>query len=252
MKRRIVWLTLLGVGAYLLFLLATVPAQFVFARIVADMPPGLRVGAVNGTVWRGTLTDLQWQNWRIAQLDWNLRAGAFLTATLTADIDARLDKGFAEFQFEYAADDVITLRDLRAALPLQRVAGYAGLPAGMAQGDLTLQLSEAQFIAMRPASLRGQVALTNLTVTWLGAQSLGDYEALIETTGEEIRASVKDLQGPVQLQAITVLLPEGTYRVEGTVAARDTGNQKLVEMLRYLGPQDAAGAHRFRFSGRLR
>lgn len=252
-RKRALWLGLLGLFSLLCFLLATLPARTALGYLAGDVP-GLHIGSARGTVWNARLGDVRYRQFQIPAMKVELAFWPLITGTVSARVEAELPDGFLRFSLQAGTGGTLEIRDLQAALPLARIAPLLpGLPAGVAQGELTLKLDRARFENRQPVAATGRAALVNLTSTWTGERPLGDYAAEISTPeAGRILADITDLEGPVRLDAEATLTPDGNWQTEGSIAARDSSDEMLDQALRYLGPADATGAHSFRFSGRLR
>ena len=68
---------LLGLGAFLLFLLLLAPASLITDRISARLP-GFTAQTVEGTATDGIMQGLQWRGARIEKLGWDWRPLASL------------------------------------------------------------------------------------------------------------------------------------------------------------------------------
>lgn len=251
-RRRVLLLSLLGLLALLVFLAARLPARLMLAHALQDLP-GLTVGSVSGTVWEGRARGLRYRELEVPALAWELDFWPLLGGTAALRIEAELPRGFARLDAALGLDGRIELENLRATLPLDSLAAlYPAIPAGTVSGELTLNLDSARLEGLRPVALSGDVGLTGLTSSWTGALPLGDYMAEISAPAEgEIQARIVDLQGPVKLQARATLGSDGRWQAEGTVAPRDGSDRTLARAMAYLGPANAAGEHRFSFSGRI-
>src|SRR5690606_40005787 len=92
-KRRLLGLSLLGIVAWLIFILAMLPARFVLAQFGSLLPPDIRLHGVQGTLWNGTAQTLAWRGVSAGPLHWDVQAVALLTGHLQADINAKLPQG---------------------------------------------------------------------------------------------------------------------------------------------------------------
>jgi len=250
-KRRLLGLSLLGIAAWLIFTLAMLPARFVLAQFGGLLPPDIRLHGVQGTLWNGTAQTLAWRGVSAGPLHWDVQAVALLTGHLQADINAKLPQGFANFTVRAAPGGNLELSNVQLAMPLTTAARLAGQSAEVLQGDLTLQLETLRIENMQPVAASGTGILGNLRSSLLGDTALGSYQGEIRTTDAGIALTATDQSGPLHLQAQANLDPQGKWQATGTIGVRDTGNTRLAGMLRYLGPADASGMHRFRFSGQL-
>lgn len=251
-KKRALWLSLLGIIALLAFLIMLVPARLAITYAAHDIK-GLTIGSVSGTLWNAQLREVSYRNIHAPRIDWSLQFWPLLLGTISADVDAELAHGFARFELNAGmGGNEIDLSDVQVATTLDTLATfYPAIPAGTANGDLTIKLNSLRFENGKPVYIEGHAGLSNLTSTWTGARPLGSYDAQISTQENVIQALITDIDGPVKLAATATLTPQGAWQVSGDIAARDSTDETLQQAMRFLGPADASGMHQFSFSGQL-
>ena len=92
MKR--LWpLAALGIAAYLLFALFTLPASILVSRLA---PLGIVAAGVDGTVWKGRAQVLQAGNTHLGSATWDLHPLSLFLARLQADVKLTRTDGFAQ------------------------------------------------------------------------------------------------------------------------------------------------------------
>src|SRR5437868_4796303 len=113
MKR--LWpLAALGIAAYIVFLLVTLPASVLVSRLA---PHGIVAAGVDGTAWEGRAQVVQVGNTNLGSVSWDTHVLALFLARLQADVKlARVD-GFAQTTVTVAPGRV-DLNALTASLPL--------------------------------------------------------------------------------------------------------------------------------------
>jgi general secretion pathway protein N len=241
------WLA--GLLAYLIFLLATYPAIYAIGWLQHRLP-GVQLGSVSGSIWSGTAQEfgLEGQSWGV--LNWHFDWRAPFTGQLGYRL--RLEDSETALQGRVVGRfDRLTLEDLQGHIPISRVEPWLPIPRGSVSGDLDLQLKRVVLIKMLPTSADGSVNLTGVSLSWPEELVLGDYQLKLQTQGQKgIQGSFTDTGGPLILQGVLTLTPDGHYQINGTLMSRDPANQALTGMLHYL-PDDGAGHHPFNFTGRL-
>ncbi|MDV7395332.1 type II secretion system protein N, partial [Arthrospira platensis SPKY1] len=66
-----------------------------------------------------------------------------------------------------------------------------------------------------------------------------------------VRGAIQDQGGPLALDGVLNLAPDGGYRFNGRTTIRDAGDQSLRQALDMLGPADNDGYWTLSFSGVL-
>src|SRR5690242_13405126 len=119
-------LIITGVCAYLLFVIATVPASLIF-KFTHNQ---LQSAAVSGTIWRGKASTLQAGILNIGDVEWNLHVLPLFVGHIAADMKLVQQKGFAQGKVIVSAGGKIRFSNLKASLPLDTILGQGGLPGG--------------------------------------------------------------------------------------------------------------------------
>src|SRR4026208_261275 len=149
-------LVALGIGAFLLFALVTLPASVVLSFF---HPPGVTLAGVSGTIWKGRAQAVRSGNVHVGSVEWNLNVLALLTGKLGADVKVTRSDGFAQGSIAVSGSRV-TMRGLNAALPL------SALPPNVVQGwtgAATLTLTQLVLDNALPVAATGTGEGTDLT-----------------------------------------------------------------------------------------
>jgi len=194
-------LIVLGLAAYALALIAAMPATLIDARLAQASAGGLRLAEARGTLWSGSgqieILDANRRGGIAKSIAWRIRPAYLLRAKLMYDVE--LDHAARHFPVTISLSQIeVTDADINlpaAALGL----GVPKLAALGLTGDMLLHIARLGFA---PGAVQG-----NATLLWQGAGSaftriapLGDYELRLEGTGTAVQASLRTLQGPLQLE----------------------------------------------------
>jgi Type II secretion system (T2SS), protein N len=114
-----------GVLGYLIFLVVTFPAQFVFGKLAAQ---GVNASAVSGTLWKGRALNLRIGIVSLGDLDWRLKPGSLFAGKLDADFNLKRPDGFAQGAVSASLNGRIILNNVTASLPVDAIVGSEGLP----------------------------------------------------------------------------------------------------------------------------
>jgi len=253
MKQRTL-LVAAGIGAFLLFLIASMPAGLL---AVPAETLGLRLTGVHGTVWRGGAASAQVQGLTLRRLSWHLSPLALLTGRINAELEARLPGGSGHTRLLLTAAGRLVLTELDASVAIAPAAAALGLTAG--NGDVVLRFDQLELMDGWISRVAGMVRVDHYLL--LPAQ--GDRPAV--TVGLEARfdagdgvgadglvtAQVEDLNGPFELHASLRLSPPGNYALAGRIAARPGAPDELVQGLTLLGTPSPEGGYEFSITGSL-
>lgn len=190
----------IGLGAYALALIATAPATLVDAGLRRASDGRLRLAEAQGTLWSGTgqleIRDAGGRTGVAKTLDWRVVPGSLLRGHLVCEVG--LEQAAKRFPVTIALSR-IDLANADISLP----AAVLGLgvpklaPLGLT-GDVLVHVTT---LSIGRSATRG-----GATLQWRSAGSaltpvspLGDYELRIEGEGPVVRATLRTLQGPLQL-----------------------------------------------------
>ncbi len=244
---------LLGLLAFLLFLLLLAPAGLV-VDLLDERLPELDVQAVDGTAIKGSAWGVSWRDTLIRRLNWDWQPFALLGGWLEFRLDADDPEAKLTGNAALGWGGRLRFRDFSGRLLLTKLSGLAGRqPKPPLQGAVEFSLRELYLnAAHRPQSAYGVLYLLNLRAMLGQPLNLGDFVVqLSPAVPEGIQGAVKDNNAPLELEGSLNVSPDGRYRFSGSAAVRDAGNQALRQALNLLGPPGGDGRWKLDFSGIL-
>lgn len=249
MKR--LWpLVALGVGAFLIFAVVTLPASIVVSWLGSS---GVYAGGVSGTIWNGRAQVLQIQGINVGSVEWKLHALPLLTAHANADVKVTRIDGFAQTQLSVAPTGTIHLKSLSASLPLSALPANA-LPGGWA-GTLNGRFQQLTLENGWPTQVNGSLEVRDLNGPASKPAKAGSYVIQFDpaaSSADVLKGAISDVgDGPLQVNGTLQLKSDRSYAVEALVAARPDAPRNLVQALEFLGPADAQGRRQFNTEGTM-
>ncbi|GFE83474.1 type II secretion protein N [Steroidobacter agaridevorans] len=249
MKR--LWpLVALGVGAFLIFAVVTLPASIVVSWLASS---GVYAGGVSGTIWNGRAQVLQVQGANIGSVEWKLHALPLLTAHANADVKVTRIDGFAQTKLSVGPTGTMNLTSLTASLPLSALPANA-IPGGWA-GTLNGRFEQLTLEKGWPTKVNGSLEVMDLNGPARNPSKAGSYRILFDpaaSTADVLKGAISDAgDGPLQLNGTLQLKPDRSYALEALIAARPDAPRNLVQALEFLGPPDAQGRRQFNTEGTL-
>lgn len=246
-----------GVPLYLLFLIALFPAVQAYrfaAEPLARALPELKLGGLEGTVWSGHARMLAYQRVLQGQASWQLSPLPLLfgKASLTALFQTQ--EGFLQSRLTVPlSGGSLELSDVEGRLPVTELAGMAPPLPLLLDGVVSLNLPALVIDAGgRILAVEGSIIWHQAAISAPQALTFGDLELVLHTgDGGQVVGEISDRGGPLRVAGTLQLLPEGTYRVNATVAAAPDAPASLVQSLGWLGKPDTQGGYRLSYSGRL-
>ena len=248
MKR--IWpLVVLGVAAYIVFALATLPASIITSRLTRL---GINATGVSGTAWNGRAQVLQTGAANFGSVTWNLHPLQLFTARLAADVQLTRRDGFAKTGLLISPSGRATFSQLTASIPFSALPSTL-FPGGW-NGTLNLKLSELTIDHGWPVTAVGTVEALDLTGPARKPTNVGSYKIVLpapsQTPAKDVLAgALTDTGGPLQITGTLQLKADRSYLVEGLVATRPDTPRDVADSLQYLGAPDAQGRRQFSLAG---
>ncbi len=248
------WLAL-GIGAYLVFALASFPAAAAYRWFAPD---GVRLAGVQGTLWSGRAAGGSVAGLGVRDVHWRLRPLSLLLGRVAAAVDCRLADGFVSTDVT-ASRRRLQFGGLKASTSLQTLA--AVLPTRGMRGLANLTLSSLSLENGWPIAIAGDLKLAQLQVAPLvpsgGAAQLlplGDYAIDLGTGSHgEVAANFKDTGGgPLEVSGTLLLDAMRMYTLDAFVKPRADAPQSLVQGLEFMtSDPDASGRRHLMLTGSL-
>jgi general secretion pathway protein N len=238
-----------GIAAFLVFLVALVPATV----LTRWLPPEVAVAGLDGTIWSGRASNVSLQGrqlgaaswscrpWPLLVLEWSCRfllqpSGGQVSVSLSGDFDA----------------DEIEARDLTGNLPIEFLEGIV-TPAGWT-GRLDFEVARARIANGTPQDAQGRLFVRGLKAPGPGGALLGDFELTIGEgavgTGT-LTGRLSDLGGPMRVRGTIELKRDRSYFMSGEVAPGPGAGPAIFDTLAFLGPPDSTGRRPFTVEGTL-
>lgn len=242
-------LALLGLGAFLLFAITTLPASVVLSRL-ADQD--VHAGGVSGTLWRGEAQVMQVGSVMLGEVKWRVHALPLLIARVSVDIEARRSDGFANAHLSLMPGGRLHARDIAASLPL------TALPAQLLQGGwrgaIGVRLDELSLQDGWPTQAVGTVDVMDLSGPAQQPMDLGSYRIsfLAATEGEALSGALQDAgDGPLEVSGSLRLQPDRNYELNALLKTRPSAPPTLTRSLEFLSPPDEQGRREFSMAGSM-
>ncbi len=235
----------LGLAAYSVFLVATIPAAYVAAQVNAALPGQVEIGDAEGTLWRGSARariaprragkGIDRIEWRF--LPSHLAAGEIALALHVAaegiSASGEAARGFSQWRLRdaKAEGEASALATLIPAIAPWRPAGRVSLT----MPSLTLE--------------GGEVRGGTLEAEWRGAVSglsevrpLGAYRATWRAENGPGRIVVTTLQGPLSITGEGTTTPGLRIAFSGEARGEGDAAKALEPLLDLMGPRRPDGA----------
>ena len=242
--KRPLWIALLAAVAFVVIVLARMPA----AWVVPARGPQWACASIDGSLWSGTCGGLKVSGTPFGDLSWDLHPLRLVAGRLAARLTLSHGpaEGAADVELTLLGQRVI-MRNLTADLPLDP-ALLPSVPADLhGRAHAELALVELQHGIIR--QLQGRIEARNLEERSGNNTALGSYSVSFPGGSGEPVGTLRDLEGPLALEGTLRLTSAPGFELEGVIAARHGAPPELVNSLRFLGSPDATGRRPFSLSG---
>ncbi|WJG09305.1 type II secretion system protein N [Aliiglaciecola sp. LCG003] len=244
----------LGIAAYLCFLIAKMPAQQLVNRI--ELPKNISIVGVRGTIWQGKASQVLVNNVAIDNVKWQLSFWSLLTANLHLDIDA----GDMRASDKISAKGPITVNlldknHLKAEnfsiyMPASMILAQVKLPIYVdAEGRFKLQIDELDYPSVC-TTLKGTGQWLNAGVDGIVGLSepltLGNFSAQLGCIENDVLVSI-DPQNIFNLSADARLPQSLKVSIDGKFKPDDSLPKQVKEAAKFFGRTDAQGYYTIKF-----
>ena len=242
---------LAGLAAYAVFLVLHWPVAHAWEQIQRHgaLPPGIEVGGLEGTVWRGRAVALDVQGFAVERLSWQVAGWPLLLGRLEVTGEASLEDGFMEGAAVVSRHGV-GVDTFSGRVPARRLepvaAGFSPRPPRL-EGSIAFSVARLEMDrggAVR--ALDGRVAWHDAVVTVDARAELGGMTSTLGVDGGgTVVGRLGDTGGPLVLDGEWRLTPDGRYVLDARADTRPEAEAVLAQTLALFG-------HRISVEGRLR
>ena len=230
----------------LLMLILQFPAITVINSINKN---NLKVNGVNGTVWKGSASEISSNEIYLRQTKWKIVPSELLKGNLTFDISTYPYNGQLKFNLILDLMNNLSATDIKGNFPndiLEIIAPFLGVSSEINMNIKSLSLNNKDI-----NQLEGQILLNNLVMKGISNRVLGSYKIDLFERNGEIYGSIDDVSGEVDIAATMSLTLSGKYIIDGAVSAKQNTSNQVRTILSFLGAENENGQRSFRFEGEI-
>ncbi|MCU7904294.1 MAG: type II secretion system protein N [Candidatus Thiodiazotropha sp. (ex Epidulcina cf. delphinae)] len=244
---------LVGLGGYLLFMLAELPAQHVLGWTLPDTgEPPFSYTRIKGTLWRGKAEAVNYQGIMLDRVKWRFAPGALLRGRIGFDVqlkhaDQRLDGNIA-----IGAGDDYRLEDIKGRIQAVHLPRLMDLSQVGIDGEIDIELQHLTIEAQRITAAEGRVRWLNAALLRPFPLKVGDLEAdLTSNDNGDVKAEIKDLGGTTAVDGELSLTTDGNFILSGAVKPSADSDPSLGSALKAIGKSQPDGSIRLDYKGNL-
>ena len=237
---------LISLFALLLMLILQFPAITAINSINKN---NLKVNGVNGTVWKGSASEISSNEIYLRQTKWKIVPSELLKGNLTFNISTYPFNGQLKFNLNLDIMNNLSATDIKGNFPndtLEIIAPFLGVSSEIDMNIKSLSLNNKGI-----NQLEGQILLNNLVMKGISNRVLGSYKIDLFERNGEIYGSIDDVSGEVDIAATISLTLSGKYIIDGAVSAKQNTSNQVRATLSFLGAQNENGQRSFRFEGEI-
>jgi hypothetical protein len=146
-------------------------------------------------------------------------------------------------------DGSVAFDTLEARLPAGMIAGVANAGALRPTGLVSLNLHDVLWDGKSLRSATGRIVWSDAGISLLKPVALGDQSITLETEDDLVKGVLSDGGGPLSLDGLLTVSPDGNYEFSGSLSARNAPD--LENALRSVGRAGADGRIKLKRSGTL-
>lgn len=246
MKARVAALAALGIVAYLTFLVATVPAPFIAARVLDVTKGAVMLTGAQGTLWHGDakarIFPRRGLPVEVEALSWRFQPARLLAGRFSFDV--KLGAAGLAGEMEAArAPGGWQVRDLVVRGEAAGLPAFAPILAALRPaGAVTIA---APRLDWNGEDLRGDAMAEwrGASVGWSEVRPLGSYRASLRAAQGPAQVSVVTLDGPLRVTGQGTLTPPMGLAFSGEARADAAQAPALEPLMALIGAKRADGAH---------
>jgi hypothetical protein len=247
------WLLLTGIF-YLFYLAWLMPAALCWKWAAPRLGPAaakVKAAGILGAWSNGRMASLQNGPLRLTDLTWSFRPLGLLTGRLKFDLTAKLLEQAPISTTLTLSPKQQGLQNVRGQVPAALL-GEALLPGLGLSGNLISQDLDLSLKQGFLASARGNLDWQDAGVAFPEPTGLGNLSLQLATDSGIIAATLKDQGGPMSVNVLARLQPDGTYELTGALLPRGQMTPELASMMRLFGKPAADGRILLQRRGRLK
>jgi hypothetical protein len=243
-----------GIAAFLLFLVAQLPARVAVGWLA---PEPSRITGATGTLWRGSMTSADMGALRLGATRWTLSPWALFALRLSGDVETSIGAAEAGGAVSMGVGGRMSCTGCRYEGPVATLRALVPV-AQTLDGILRLDLQTLDVRDGWPRRILANATLSGVPIVGAGAvpgpqTPRGDFEASVsaDPVPEDgtLIVAVKDAGGPLRLEGDLRVKPPGLYEFAGRAQARADAPAEFVNALSLLGPRGPDGSTEISVAG---
>ncbi|MCU7881154.1 MAG: type II secretion system protein N [Candidatus Thiodiazotropha sp. (ex Lucinoma aequizonata)] len=244
---------LIGLGAYLLFMLIELPAQHVLGWVSSKtnkLP--FSFSTVTGTLRKGKAEDVSYKGIPLGDLRWRFKPSNLLTGSISFDIKIRDEEQSIDGRIARILDGSYQLEAIKGQVLATIVPKILNLSQVEINGKIDLNLNHLTIKHQRIISTDGQIKWLNPAMVQPFKLKVGDLNADLTMDGQDnVKVKIKDLRGVTSVDGELSLTSEGNFNLNGTIKPGAEADPGLSNALKAIAKPQKDGSFLLSFNGNL-
>jgi len=240
----------LGVLAYIIFSVATVPAARAYPLLKSSIAP-LALYDLDGTLWSGRAGTADLGAYRLGSLSWQAHPWKMLLGRLEFAWTAAKDTAQGSGVATRSLTGKIHFSETNASVPVAELSALLPFFPLKPEGVLRIELSKIQIDDNIIVAADGTLDWENAAFLTPQPVKLGGLALTLATDDGGVKGTLLDKGGALQAQGVLRLKPDGSYQFTGTLASRDPQQPQIQQSLAFLGKPLPDGKVAVSWSGLL-
>lgn len=232
-----------GVSFYLVFLIATFPANIVYAYWKEYLGQDVRVDVIgiNGSIWSGKASSATIAAQKLQPVSWSVQPLNILLGQFALNWEFSVVDGYGKGQAGYSLIDGFFVKELDAWLPVNSIAPMINAAALNPAGKISIKMDKLYSDGKTITNASGNLEWHDAEISLFKKMALGNYHLDVVQEDDLISGNIKDNGGPIELSGEFSLTPEGEYQMDGLLSLRDTERKDLRQALSSVGKPNREG-----------
>lgn len=250
--KRIITLVALAAVSYTGFMLAELPAAFVWRH--APKMPGIELEGLSGSLWSGSAQELTINGIELQAVSWDLQPSALLTGKASADVEVgdHFSAVVGQATVTYSPQGV-TIEDLQANASAGWLQQLVPMPVpATAKGNINLVANSLIYEKGLCVELDGHMTWERGRISSpLGDVKLGKADADLTCKGNTLQGKIRQSSEFLTTDAVFSFNLNGSYSLNGKVSEGEALPETMKDGMQFLGRPDSQGRYPLTFKGRI-
>lgn len=252
--KKIIGLSFVGLLAWAFFLVANLPAAFVYQ--MAPVPRNIAVNNITGTIWSGQAGEATVNGITLNNINWDIQPAALLRQNLQADISlGDMQSAVSAQGSVIASRSAVTLNDTVIDVSAEWLQGMIPTPDFViadVTGNLNLGVQEMTLTRQGCQSLDGLLSLERSRLeSPFGNIRLGNARADLSCDQGQLTARVSQSSNDITTKGQFNLHPNQRFNVSATLTPGDEMPEQLRQGLDSIAEANNDNSYSINLSGRL-